>query len=317
MGDLRRWGRQLEEATGKRHGWNEILRACDGNEGIAYVVQGTLDGIAAKKKPSEAFFDAVEDQNFYGDRPDVVQARNQALRILEKHFGVKTPYVGEGLDEAVKRQGQVLPTENEAWGFYGVMASHRNNYDPEEKGMMTSDVWRVVFGLIMNLYPGIPSSAIREFLDAKDGRHLADSVTDNLGNKPVEKARLEKAVRAVFASANDGNYFRMQLARLGKVPAPEAANGSTASLVGIMKAANAAWEAVRTEEAKRNWKQQGQAMHALERAADALVDGVRAWFTTSGRAQTYPVHAGAGKQVRVTIPEGASDPGAPPVVEEK
>ena len=80
------------ETMDNRHGWSEILRACGGNEGIAYVVKGTLDGIADNKKPNDAFFDSVDNENFYGDRSDIVRDRKKAQDILSKTFGVKVVY---------------------------------------------------------------------------------------------------------------------------------------------------------------------------------------------------------------------------------
>lgn len=301
MGTLQKLGRKLEEATGKRRSWNEILRACGGNEGIAYVVQGTLDGIADKKKPSEAFFDAVEDQNFYGDRPDVVQARNQAQRILEKSFGVKVPYVGEGLSEAVKRQGQVLPTENESWGFYGTLSQSM----PDTAQM--NDIWVAAFKAFLEAFPGIDSKVVREFLDSKGGRHFADAIMDDAVAKG-DPAKVGKAVKAALRGG-EGAWVAKELARMAGTPMG-VAPGGTAEMAQRVKAVTVAFAAVQAEELKKNWKQQADAMHALEKAADALVTATRAWFSNSGRATAHEVWRGPGQKVRVTIPEDAAVPAA-------
>jgi hypothetical protein len=207
------------------------------------------------------------------------------------------------LEEATaKRQGQVLPTENESWGFYGTIDSIRRERDPDGKGMSVDDAWRVAFGAVMKLFPGIPSKSIREFLDSKDGRHFADLLTFHLDQHPLDARKLEKAVRGAFGSAQ-GNYYKKALATLAGVPEPEAAHGTTAALVGQMKAVNDAWETVRVQEVKKNWKESEAAMRALEKAAEALVTGVRAWVSSSGRTPTYPGRDADGNAIRMTVPK--------------
>jgi hypothetical protein len=218
--------------------------------------------------------------------------------------------LGRKLEEAtVKRQGQVLPTENEAWGFYGTMSRYR--YDLGDLHDMQG-TWRMAFAALMNAFPGAPSKAIRKFLDSKPGRHFGDAVTDAFGgasaeDSPIDSKVLGKAIKEVLGSARDGAWIRKAIAEFAGIPI-DAQAGSTGALVDIMKALNAAWDDVRSQEAKKNWKQQGQAMHQLEKHADALVTATRAWFTNSGRAQTYEISAGGAKgqpyrKVRVTIPE--------------
>lgn len=302
MGTLRKLGHRLEEAAGKQRSWSEVLRACGGNEGIAYVVMGTLEGIADKKKPDAAFSDAVEDQNFYGNRPDVVQARKQAQDILEKAFRVKVAYVGESIDEAVKRQGQILPTENEAWGYFGTAYT---NFNDEKYGdnprMLAQAAWHAVFYALMQEYPSVSSKAIREFLDNKTGRHFADEVID------ADRSMLLRSVQKVLRASGSGAWISKELGivagtAIGVPP------GGTAELALKVKEIVDLFATVRDQEAKKNWKQQAQAMHQLETQADALVTATRAWFTNSGRTPTYEISAGGAKgqpyrKVRVTIPE--------------
>lgn len=94
---MRNMSRMIDEVMSAESGpsWKDILRACTGNEGIAYVIKGTLDQIAKGKKPDKAFSDAAENENFYGQRQDIVRDRDRALLILKQKFGVDAKYIGE------------------------------------------------------------------------------------------------------------------------------------------------------------------------------------------------------------------------------
>ncbi|MFA4971292.1 MAG: hypothetical protein WC683_01680 [bacterium] len=214
--------------------------------------------------------------------------------------------LGQQICEAVgKRQGQVLPTENTSWGFFGTMSSRLS--DAPSGSVPPDEAWNGAFRVFVQKYQGIPSKAIREFLDGKGGRHFADAVIDELpSDKPIDKFKIDRAVRRVLDSARDGKWIAKDLASLAGVPAPEASHGSQAALASIVNGLGDAWKEVALQEAKKNWKQHEAAMHALEDKAQALLDGVRAWFSNSGRVPTYPVKHSAGKTVRVTIPEAAA-----------
>ena len=212
--------------------------------------------------------------------------------------------LGRRLEEAtVKRQGQVLPTENEAWGFYGTVSTYldgqgeRGKGDAEQpKGMDL--IWRGAFQAFLEVYPSIDSKAVREFLDSKSGRYFADSIVHELRRN--DGARANKVVKAALRGAEGKSVTKaLGIATGGAVAVPP---GGTAELALKVKAISDLFGTVKDQEAKKNWKQQADAMHALEAAADALVTATRAWFTNSGRAPTYPVNTAAGK-VRVTIPE--------------
>jgi len=210
--------------------------------------------------------------------------------------------MGHRLEEAVRRQGQVLPTENESWGFYGTLSQSM----PDTIAM--NDLWIAAFKAFLEVFPGIDSKVVREFLDSKGGRMLADSVIDDLQGKG-DAAKVGKGVKAALRG-REGSWVAKDLARLAGTPMG-VAPGGTAELAQNVKAVTVAFASVQAEEAKKNWKQQADAMHTMEKAADALVTATRAWFSNSGRATAHEVWKGAGQKVRVTIPEGAAAEGAP------
>ena len=63
------------------YGWTKCVEASDGNEGIAYIVADVL-------MHKMSFEDACENQNYYGDRKDIVRDRNIARKAL-KSLGYK------------------------------------------------------------------------------------------------------------------------------------------------------------------------------------------------------------------------------------
>ncbi|MDI3470359.1 MAG: Topoisomerase IA [Pseudolabrys sp.] len=63
----------------------------------------------------------------------------------------------------------VLPTNNEAWGFWGTIRHHDN---PEQ-------AWPVAFKAISTA-TGCADEGVRDFLDSRHGRHFADDVTNGL-----------------------------------------------------------------------------------------------------------------------------------------
>ena len=213
--------------------------------------------------------------------------------------------LGRQLEEAVHRQGQILPTENEAWGFFGSVATHF-----EGEADMPA-IWGGTFKAFLEVFPGVDPKVVRDFLDSKSGRHFADQALDD----PRLKDSMNAANRVVkgLLRSSGGKWVAKDLSKLAGTEAG-VPPGGTAEMSLKVKAVTTAFASVQDEERKKNWKQQGTAMHALEKAADGLVTAVRSWFTNSGRAQTHEVWAGGGKgkpyrKVSVTIPEAAeADP---------
>lgn len=62
---------------------------------------------------------------------------------------------------------QILKTQNTKWGFWGTT---NMNYSDEE----TKKRWNNVFGILLDL-SGLEPEKIREFLDDRMGRYLADA----------------------------------------------------------------------------------------------------------------------------------------------
>ena len=69
---------------------------------------------------------------------------------------------------------QILETQNEEWGFYGTI----NNHYSKEK---TDKKWGEAFKLLLDLSQKTPEE-IRDYLDSRSGRKLADCVIDLKGN---------------------------------------------------------------------------------------------------------------------------------------
>lgn len=63
----------------------------------------------------------------------------------------------------------MLPTQNEAWGFYGTI---KNHHDPAQ-------AWTVAFERVQAV-TGASDDAVRAFLDSRDGRHFADDVAGRI-----------------------------------------------------------------------------------------------------------------------------------------
>jgi len=64
---------------------------------------------------------------------------------------------------------KVLPSRNEAWGFYGTIRHHA---DPAEAWPIATDaIAKATF---------CSESGVRDFLDSRQGRHFADDVASGL-----------------------------------------------------------------------------------------------------------------------------------------
>jgi hypothetical protein len=60
-----------------------------------------------------------------------------------------------------------LPTQNTEWGFYGTIRHHAE----------PSEAWPLAMQAI-SVATGCPDFAVRDFLDSRHGRHLADDVAN-------------------------------------------------------------------------------------------------------------------------------------------
>ncbi len=64
-------------------------------------------------------------------------------------------------------KNSILPTENEAWGFWGTMGEH------------ATTAWPIAFTAIRHATDA-DDDAVRAFLDSRHGRHFADEVGSHL-----------------------------------------------------------------------------------------------------------------------------------------
>jgi hypothetical protein len=64
---------------------------------------------------------------------------------------------------------EILPTSNEAWGFWGTIGSHADQ----------SEAWALAMTAIGKA-TGCAKTAVRDFLDSRHGRHFADDVANGL-----------------------------------------------------------------------------------------------------------------------------------------
>lgn len=88
---------------GSERGVGAIFRIADQAKVNAYIIHGTLEGILLGKDTDKAFAEAAENENFYGDRPDIKKARYSAMSHLRKHYNIHiSPSLGESLDEALR-----------------------------------------------------------------------------------------------------------------------------------------------------------------------------------------------------------------------
>lgn len=69
--------------------WRAIVEISRGTGLNPYVIYGTLKGIREEgKSPDEAFFDATENENMYGTRPDIVADRRRHAHFLRDRYNV-------------------------------------------------------------------------------------------------------------------------------------------------------------------------------------------------------------------------------------
>lgn len=72
----------------------------------------------------------------------------------------------------------VLPTNNEAWGFFGTIRHHA---DPEQ-------AWPIAFKAISTA-TSCTGQGVRDFLDSRHGRYFADDVANGLyDGLPLQQA---------------------------------------------------------------------------------------------------------------------------------
>jgi hypothetical protein len=81
----------------------------------------------------------------------------------------------------------ILPSRNEAWGFFGTM---------QFAGVDPTASWNAASAMIAAETDAAPE-AVRDFLDSRHGRHFADDVVSELAK--AAPRRIEEAIAAAIA----------------------------------------------------------------------------------------------------------------------
>lgn len=81
---------------------------------------------------------------------------------------------------------KILPTRNAEWGFFGTI-------DRVENGPEAAQAWGIAFTAIARATQVSPEG-VRDFLDARQGRHFADDVANGLVTGQPIAAAIEAAV---------------------------------------------------------------------------------------------------------------------------
>ena len=74
-----------------------------------------------------------------------------------------------------------MKTNNPDWGFYGTIKTATGC-----RFEAMSEMWDEMFEKLQALYPMRTETEIQDFLDSRIGRHLADEIGVNQGNRKVE-----------------------------------------------------------------------------------------------------------------------------------
>jgi len=180
--------------------------------------------------------------------------------------------LGQRLEEAtVKRQGQVLPSEDQESGFHkavSVVAAGRG----DDASTWVELVWRGAFSVIMDEFPEASPKATREFLDSKHGTHLAEVVLGTMPDHMTLVAALRDLRRAVQTLTwVPGELQKFMVDASTRV-------GSVKEMKFIVDRIGKIWAEAADQETKKNWKEREAAVHALMGEADSLLTCVRAWF---------------------------------------
>lgn len=77
----------------------------------------------------------------------------------------------------------ILPTANEAWGFFGTIRHHAEQ----------TKAWALAMAAIAN-ETGCPDEAVRDFLDSRYGRQFADDVANALFGGLELPAAIDSAI---------------------------------------------------------------------------------------------------------------------------
>ena len=97
---------------------------------------------------------------------------------------------------------ETLTTENPNHGFYG-------SINRAEEGLDTARIWEAMSEALAeaaDAFDGYGPEGVRDFLDSRDGRHLADAFIDRLQRARAETTR--DACRGLVAELNRARISR-------------------------------------------------------------------------------------------------------------
>jgi hypothetical protein len=181
-------------------------------------------------------------------------------------------------EATIKRQGQILPTEQRDYGYFGRIEFRFENADA---------IWAETFRLIMSEMPDVSSAAIRNYLDSKSGMNFGDLVAaelkdtlptpDTAAYGRVFNPKMADVKRVVASVFGKNAWVRKHVEAYAKDQ--EAATSGTMSDIGRWVIAVVDdFELAQDQEKKKNWKQRDAALHSLQKAADQLLTTSRAWM---------------------------------------
>jgi hypothetical protein len=82
----------------------------------------------------------------------------------------------------------ILPTRNEAWGFWGTIDHLENDLAAD-----AAKAWRLA-SIAIAAATGASPEGVRDFLDSRHGRHFADDVANGLAKGGMLEAAIDAAV---------------------------------------------------------------------------------------------------------------------------
>ena len=181
-------------------------------------------------------------------------------------------------EATMKRQGQILPTEQRDYGYFGRIKFRFENAD---------EIWAETFRMIMSEMPDVSSAAIRNYMDSKSGANFGDLVAVELKDTlptpdsalygRVFNPRMADVKRIVASLFGKLAWVRQHIEAYAKDQ--EAATSGTMSDIGRWVIAVVDdFELAQDQEKKKNWKQRDAALHSLQKAADQLLTTSRAWM---------------------------------------
>lgn len=150
-----------------------------------YVIYNTVNDIAKGKDPDKAFFDACENENLYGDRKDIVAARNGIAEKIKKHFGIDVKYSEK------KKGGDIKGKPSQSETSLANLFHHEVQRQKEKKDRRVS----------VKLY-GI--KVIGDFSIENEGKNEPDLIMMSLHEDPSVSLGYDKEKNIFFTTNEDG-----------------------------------------------------------------------------------------------------------------